>query len=571
MIPLILTDLLGLYLALLFGFNKGFAYTFIWVGPLPLFISELVLGGLLVAFIRMVVRGKWHYEKKDLWIYIPLLIFWTAGLVAIWPVLQQSGGEMIDTLKRSALCYYSLFTFLVYNLFRDTLLIRRLLFWMFLGGLVCTMANFLVGFSWWPHYAQAGIAAISASMFSALYSFFRFDQGWRSKAFCVLGTLTSLTVFFTTIRSGFLVFLVTVCVVFFLFLSCGVPRIFIRHGATFLAFFFISAAISIGIWGAPPGLGRYQRLFHQMSEKKSPEQSRVKLNLKNEPVVPTQPSRSLHAGIIRGGITFLVIALILFLFVKFGARNPLFKTGYLMVPLAAFIFLLLFFTYKKSDFSGKSSAHEIGQVSVLDKIQLKIHTFFVANSEAGNVSWRLNVWLDGIKQVAEKSPLFGMGFSEPFIVQSMNPFTDPERYRLALLEMKKTYDFRDRISDPGRIPSADVVPRPPFKLTPEEQARLVSHHWYGIDFHNSIVAIFYRIGLIGLGGFIAINLFFLFGAWSLCQQRDLLAYFSVCFWVWYIGAASFNVVLEGPFMAVPFWVFIGLMMRYSRERQITSK
>jgi O-antigen ligase len=90
-----------------------------------------------------------------------------------------------------------------------------------------------------------------------------------------------------------------------------------------------------------------------------------------------------------------------------------------------------------------------------------------------------------------------------------------------------------------------------------------------IDPHNSYVAIFYRMGFPGLLAFGFLWMQVMGCAFARCRTEEgrtltlgmaLSAHMAAAIF------AGFNVVLEGPYMGIPFWVSLALVYLASRER-----
>ena len=90
---------------------------------------------------------------------------------------------------------------------------------------------------------------------------------------------------------------------------------------------------------------------------------------------------------------------------------------------------------------------------------------------------------------------------------------------------------------------------------------------HDVDPHNSFVAIAYRMGVpAAICLFLAILLISR-RAGQVVRRQDMLqaSYLLACLgsFVSLCVFAAFNVVLEGPYMGIFFWLFLGLLLRFS--------
>jgi hypothetical protein len=102
------------------------------------------------------------------------------------------------------------------------------------------------------------------------------------------------------------------------------------------------------------------------------------------------------------------------------------------------------------------------------------------------------------------------------------------------------------------------------------------HHVNRYDPHNSLIAIFYRTGLIGflfffliIGGIFRRAFTALKRTTQPKQKYVLLAVMSCA--VYHIGHSMTDVTLENPFRGIPFWLLLGLVTVLSKEIMETNK
>jgi len=88
-----------------------------------------------------------------------------------------------------------------------------------------------------------------------------------------------------------------------------------------------------------------------------------------------------------------------------------------------------------------------------------------------------------------------------------------------------------------------------------------------VDPHNSYVAIFYRMGLPGIIAFAIFWAQVIGVAFARCKRgtaNRLLFGMALAAHIATAIFALFNVVLEGPYMGIPFWVSLALVQEASR-------
>lgn len=139
----------------------------------------------------------------------------------------------------------------------------------------------------------------------------------------------------------------------------------------------------------------------------------------------------------------------------------------------------------------------------------------------GNANWRRRIWMEMFREVMQNHPWIGMGFGIPFLPH---------------IWMSEHGTFTDQYPLPN------------------------------VDPHNSHLSILYRTGIIGFILYFSF-LISLFQAGLLTisnVSRDLNVRSQLIVCLSYVFLvlvhASFAVVLEGPYMGVPFWVTVGLVL-----------
>ena len=152
---------------------------------------------------------------------------------------------------------------------------------------------------------------------------------------------------------------------------------------------------------------------------------------------------------------------------------------------------------------------------------------FGGNSrEANNVHWRLSIWKFMLEKAIHE-PILGVGFGKPtdFVWRGM------------------IYDART-----GDTTNSQDVTGP----------------------HNSFVNMLFRMGLLGLLPLIALLVIAAIRAWRVLVGRTLppfdraVGLSSVAFLVAVLVTACFSVALEGPYMGMFFWIFLGFVLTLPR-------
>jgi len=157
----------------------------------------------------------------------------------------------------------------------------------------------------------------------------------------------------------------------------------------------------------------------------------------------------------------------------------------------------------------------------LNKVAWLIHPATKRTVAADTANWRLELWQQALEKGSRFHPAFGTGFGKEF------GFTG----RIAGVYVPKITGFG--------VDSNIITP------------------------HNGYITVFYKMGLIGIVFFLAINLhFFLKGLKFLKRntepfKKHLMLTILACFVFWHI-MSSFFVVLESPHMAIFLWITIGL-------------
>jgi hypothetical protein len=143
------------------------------------------------------------------------------------------------------------------------------------------------------------------------------------------------------------------------------------------------------------------------------------------------------------------------------------------------------------------------------------------SSSARNVQWRLSIWKFMLEKTAH-DPVFGVGFGRP---------TD--------------FHWNGNVYDARTGPPSDIN--------------------YSTGPHNSFVNLIYRTGALG---FLSLLALVVLAAIRLVRalrtplrpfERSMLVGTAVAF-VMATGTACFSVALEGPYMGMIFWIFLGLML-----------
>ncbi len=240
-----------------------------------------------------------------------------------------------------------------------------------------------------------------------------------------------------------------------------------------------------------------------------------------------------------------------------------------------------------------------------------------AGKSSPNVMTRFAMWADAIQQVAPFSEkvfdVFDRKVLNPFYFKSEKRPDVDEMKKLAERVRQKQEDYTGtnrtatdiirnyeepaakpvkqaaEIKAPARYSPAAVLPPVPVTAKESVFVKLTHHRFmrllFGIPFgqrfvperisamhqinrydpHNSLIAIFYRAGLIG----------FVLFAWLVCgsfyaafkalkraatvEQRNMLLAVMASV-VYHVGHSLTDVTLENPFKGIPFWLLLGLMI-----------
>jgi putative copper export protein len=79
-----------------------------------------------------------------------------------------------------------------------------------------------------------------------------------------------------------------------------------------------------------------------------------------------------------------------------------------------------------------------------------------------------------------------------------------------------------------------------------------------ITAHNSFLHMIYRAGVIGLGMIVLMGWTIFYLARQFLRRDSVAGIMLVATLLYWIGLANFLVVLELPYMAIPFWSLFGL-------------
>ncbi len=530
------THLIGLWVAAMFVFDKGLAYAHIWIGPIPLFITEIVL---LILFVLWLIHSSAarHITLPDSKIATIFLgLFWLVGLVAVCHIFKLHDKEsVIYGLKKSALFYYSAFAFFTLALVREKSRVQTVLHWMaggaFASGVFHVMKMLYPNPDFWP--ASVIIANDTAWAFGFIYCLvlvWRRSSSWFTY---LVGDLSGVLLLYTNARSALLAFFLicTLLLIFLIMTSDKKDRFGWVKGMSKMASSFILVfCFFIVLIGPPGGFERF--------------------------------------GFINGIQKFIMD--------QHGTVEP---QPIAVRPASIETFQPIVHAPNISDISPSSQA-SAQIVNILDGADIfvspgskTINTFFTfldkyisTNGTGGNVTWRLKVWLEALNKGVMNHFWMGAGVTNPFVSTWVTPYKGVDRVLYAISLIKQTYNFYGRLKNEDINPSHDIEPGYPTKLTPsEEKSSFYSYHWYDIDLHNSHIAIFYRFGFLG---FLFYGCLFLIalvrsGLGAFLNDKSALILFG--FLLWFLVINSFNVVLEGPFLGSIFWIVLGLTLRKKSE------
>jgi len=544
-----LANFLGSFLMLMLVFNKGFSYIHVWIGKFPLFITEAVLFSLLVLVVYQIVKGGVRFDSTDRPIFLGFVVYIVIGLIAMRGIFGAEGTSLLHLLKKTALFYYSFFGLFIFLLVRRKDAIDRILLWMYFGGCLSVFTEFIfIVFSsplWWPLYV--GVANATAQAYCVFYGLFSSPSSKLKWIFSIFSALGFTLLLFTGMRSVSVALGLCLVVFFGVLIFFRPSKIQINHLARTGVLILLFSAVFLSTVGVPPVISRFSFLkgftfFLRPSGPKTELASKLKLSLEKpksevKKVVPVKVKKSPPVKISK--TTVLAKA----------PSPPVTKepgVSHKKDPSKKGVE-----KQKKPDKPETPSFERWFQL-LNDKVL----------SKSGNVTWRAKVWFESVRQCLTSNPLLGVGFAKILIVPSVAPYSDPKRIEQGAQILKSEYDFFGRLTHPTKKPSADITPAFPFAPDKARIGKGVSTYWYDMDPHNSHVAIFYRLGFLGLMAYLWLVFICFHKVWGGLRRNSGKAIIMVLFLIWYMVVAAFNVVLEGPFMGSIFWVFLGLILAY---------
>jgi len=542
-----LANFIGPFLGLMLVFNKGFSYIHVWVGKFPLFITEAVLFSLLVLVVYQIVKGGVRIDSTDRPIFLGFVVYIVIGLIAMRGIFGVEGTSLLHLLKRTALFYYSFFGLFIFLLVRRKNAIDRILLWMYFGGCFSVITELIFEIfsfpSWWP--VRVGVATATSQAYCVFYGLFSSPSSKHKWIFSIFSAIGFNLLLFTGMRSVLLALGLFLVVLFGILIFFRPSKVQINHLARTGVLILLFSAVFLSTVGVPPVFSRFSflkgftfvlrpiepktelasKLIRPLEKKKPEVKKAVPVKVKKSPVVkisktpvlakaPSPPVNN------EPGVSQKKAPL------KKGVEKP------------------------KKPIKPKTPIFKSWGQLVNDKVL----------SRSANVSWRTKVWLESARQCLTINPILGVGFAKTLIVSSVSPYSDPKRIEKGAGILKSEYDFFGRLTHPTKKPSADIEPTYPFP--PDKAKKGYSTFWYDMDLHNSHLAIFYRLGFLGLMAYLWLVVNCFYRVWGGLRQNSGKAIILSLFLVWYMSVASFNVVLEGPFMGSVFWVFLGLTLAY---------
>ena len=583
--------LLGIFLLLTFALNRGFSYWHIWIGKVPIFVTEFVLASLFLYFIHEWVRKRENPFKEDIIISLAFALLWLSGLISLGE-LVTSESLTVHNLKRSALCYYSLFGFLTYKIVSDKREIKSLLLWMFNGAGIAIIVDLFWSVAsapaWWP--ISIGIAVVTYAIYAFLFSLFF----WKKREFDVVaffGGLGFLLVLFSAIRTAFVTLIVIAFLLFLLSIKYDFTRELLRNnGKKVVIVSLLVFPLFLMNFGIPPSIKRLSKSFdsvdrfdkridiaHQKKavplDKKPPEkkaeitaplpvkksvkeqEKEVKVPPKAVPLDKKPPEKKAEITALQPAKKAVV-----------EERND-------FLPAQKSVPLIKESSRKETEIKAQQPTKKPVSLKKETKAVPFSLTKFVNKFgedfflSEGNALWRLNVWEEAFAQLFQSNLFLGYGVSKPLIVHKLSPYKTKERLDKAIRVLKNDYDFINRITDPKRRPDDGYVATYPLSPLSNEMKSSHSLYWYDMDLHNSHLAILFRFGLFGFAGYAMIIGVLLWRLGKKLRSKDNLAILMFLFLFWQIGSAFFNVVLEGPFMGSIFWICVGLGLSLTRKNK----
>lgn len=172
-------------------------------------------------------------------------------------------------------------------------------------------------------------------------------------------------------------------------------------------------------------------------------------------------------------------------------------------------------SYRPAKRSSFSREHKNKEPIIEDKD-------FIVGMDNNNMLWRAFVWQDALDELFSTNLLFGVNFGKPFRSKSIEA-------------LHWDYGY-------GRV------------------------GW--IEPHNSYVHILYRGGLIGILFVFIIFTFFIRTSVIFFKSRNYVGILFNSIILHWLFFAFFNVFLELPYYAIPFWIFFGTVLALAYKRPI---
>ncbi len=233
---------------------------------------------------------------------------------------------------------------------------------------------------------------------------------------------------------------------------------------------------------------------------------------------------------------FVLIAGTLFYFdskiMDIAKKEAILRKGKSMVILSQKMFSPTSFpTALTKTVYSKSSHSETSFIAIPEKPPSKQFSFLISKYNLGNIVWRLDIWRQTINFGFE-SPLFGKGFG-------VYP-----RYVL--------WDYYVGLPKKVDVDSGLIPP------------------------HNHLITIFYKMGFVGLGLFLFINIYiFIFGIRSIKRcKSDIMKYSLIgalgAFVFWHSSALFFDVI-DSPPTSIFLWIIMGMIFAVVEHEHIPGR
>ncbi|MFN0118602.1 MAG: hypothetical protein ACKVQC_09970 [Elusimicrobiota bacterium] len=524
--------ILGFFLFLMANFNKSFSYLNIKLGSFPFFVTEIMLGLLMIGcFFSMKTSCSAIFSNKSDKIFIGALsVFFLFFLIGMRHAFDGISSP-VQSIKRSAIVYYSLFAIFSFLFFKGNEKVKVVMYWIVWGGAIASI-SYVIRISGSIVYFPKNVPIASgfSMVLSVAFGIYLYSKSKNLWGALLPSIISCIGLLFCDVRSVRLA-IIFVAIIFSFSLFTRISKKILIPIGLVGAFIFMLSLIKTPFLNYArqvntEKLNAYQEeLFNASRPISNKKVSEI------DPVAPT-PSVPSNKPVEIGPIVS-------------PPSNPLpiDKPSPQSLVDKEFEFL----------------SHRVPLV-FSEFLRKKIYSLTQKQeSSGGNTFWRITVWLELIEKAIYENLFFGVGFSRPIVILDVSPYQSLELIKKAMVIFSKKNDFSERLSDKNRNIIDDVQYPLPFSSDKNDPMGIVSTYWFDMEPHNSFVHLFYRSGLIGIIlFFIAFGSVFLRGAFLFFRGKHSVLPLNL-FMLFFLVIASLNVTLENPFIGAFFWIVLGLI------------